>query len=58
MDILNVLRQLDRIDYNTLIACLHHCAVHSKTDRNDFIKEYGIEVDENITEIMMKLKRK
>ena len=54
-NILSVLRQLNELDYLTLVSCLHHCAVHPKKEREEFKKEYGTKIDDNITDIMIRL---
>ena len=50
-----ILRRLNQLDFATIIACVHYCAVLNKKQRKDFQKVYGTKTDENITNIMMKL---
>ena len=56
MHIVRMLRQLKQTDALTIVSCIHYCAVLDREARKDFIKQYGTKVDDNVTELVRKLK--
>jgi len=50
-----ILAQLPQIEQMVIYACLHHCAVLPKEERERFVKDYGEKTDRDLTKLMDKL---
>lgn len=55
MNIRETLKNLSDVEIMVITACIHHCAVLPKEERERFVKDYGKKTDENLTKLMAKL---
>ena len=56
MHIIKTLRTLSQLDLITVLSCIYFCANLTKKNRLFFQKEYGMQVDNNLTNLIQRLK--
>lgn len=52
------LKCLSPLDALTVVSCIHNCATLDKKQRAEFQKQFGMKIDENITNLMQDLSKK
>jgi hypothetical protein len=53
-----ILQQLPQVEHMVILACIHHCTVLPKAERERFVKDYGEKTDRELTKLMGKLLEK